>query len=127
DQTITCKIVINPQAEQQVGEPNEIGVLGRCRINVARQVVGQAAFEEETNHDPSSALVNVPWRPFELKSLDLRQQVLPSFDGTRDDLRKKTGKVHKVEKRGQRLPEGQRVDYKRNLLKGVERNADRDQ
>ena len=90
------------------------------------EVVGQADFEKESDHDPRGAAVDGDWVPAEAKGLHLGQKVFTSLDGASDNLGEEGREIHEVEESRQRVLVDYGIDDEADDLEGVEGKADRD-
>ncbi len=58
DEAVAGEIVVDAEAEDQVVELDGVGVVGRSRIEMNREVVGETDFEKEPDNDPRRAAVD---------------------------------------------------------------------
>ena len=83
------------------------------------KVVSEAKFKEKTKNDPFCPFINCLRVPLEAKIFHLGQQVFPTLNGPRDNLGKKSGKIHEVKKPGEWVLVDYGIDDKSHHLKGV--------
>ena len=126
DEAVAGEVVVDAQAEQDVGQPDLVGVGAGTPLKLCGQVVGEGALEEQPQRHPAEPGIEVGGRPPQAEPLDLRQQGLAALDGSGHDLREESGEVQEVEPAGQRLPADEGVHGEPHELEGVERDARRD-
>lgn len=126
DEAVAGKVVVNAEAEDDVVEPDEEGVVHGAGVEMNGEVVGQADFEKEADHDPRGAAVDGDWVPAEAEGLHLGQKVFTSLDGACDNLGEEACEVHEVEEPWQRVLVDDGIDDESDDLEGIKGKADRD-
>ena len=123
DEAVSGKIVVDAEAEDDVVEPNDEGVLCGARIEMHGEVVCQAHFEKQTDDDPDRPFIDCFWIPTEAELLHLGQKVFPPLDRAGYYLGKECGEIHEIQKPRKRMLVDDCIDNKPDYLKGVERQA----